>query len=205
MREGETIVGGGRGSGGVEQLAGAAQAAASATQLAVGANATTAAAAGDAASQAAQHAMRAATASISTREHLSQTGEYQLQDAMLCEAIEVNEAFVLNAYICFARLTGARPGMAVNVENDSVDPNSAWANCAPLIWEDLLVGTLDDDGGIHTPKKSRALNTWDRTVYGAASAPPARRISTDYLKSTAFAIRGHDVSSPPDFFCSGDN
>ena len=63
----------------------------------------------------------------------------------------MNEAFVLNAYICFARLTGARPGMAVNVENDSVDPNSAWANCAPLIWEDLLVGTLDDDGGLQLP------------------------------------------------------
>jgi len=41
--------------------------------------------------------------------------------------------------------------MAVNVENDSVDPNSAWANCAPLIWEDLLVGTLDDDGGLQLP------------------------------------------------------
>ena len=51
---------------------------------------------------------------------------------------------MLNAYICFARQTGARPGMAVNVEKDSVDPNSAWANCAPLSWEDLLIGKLDD-------------------------------------------------------------
>ena len=49
-----SLVGGGRGSGGVEQLAGVAQAAASALQVAVGANATTAAAAGDAANQAVQ-------------------------------------------------------------------------------------------------------------------------------------------------------
>ena len=42
--------------------------------------------------------------------------------------------------------------MAVNVENDSVDPNSAWANCAPLSWEDLLVGKFDDkDGGLNLP------------------------------------------------------
>ena len=74
-----SLVGGGRGSGGVEQLAGAAQAAASATQLAVGANATTAAAAGDAANQAVQLAMRAATGLSSTREHLGQIGQYQLQ------------------------------------------------------------------------------------------------------------------------------
>ena len=147
-----SLVGGGRGSGGVEQLASVAQTAASAVQVAAGANATTAAAAGDAASQAVQLAMRAATASSVTREHLGQTGEYQLQDAMLCEPISVNEAFVLNAYICFARQTGARPGMAVNVENDSADPNSAWANCAPLSWEDLLVGKLDDkDGGLNLP------------------------------------------------------
>ena len=36
--------------------------------------------------------------------------------------------------------------------NDSADPNSAWANCAPLSWEDLLVGKLDDkDGGLNLP------------------------------------------------------
>ena len=47
-----SLVGGGRGSGGVEQLASVAQTAASAVQVVAGANATTAAAAGDAASQA---------------------------------------------------------------------------------------------------------------------------------------------------------
>ena len=161
---------------------GPAQTAASAVQVVAGANATTAAEAGDAASQAAQHAMRAATASISTREHLSQTGEYQLQDAMLCEAIEVNEAFVLNAYICFARLTGARPGMAVNVENDSVDPNSAWANCAPLIWEDLLVGTLPMDRVYRADLRLRDLGQHWRgaekpaELLCALSSPSAKRV-----------------------------
>ena len=144
-----SLVGGGRGSGGVEQLAGAAQAAASATQLAVGANATTAAAAGDAANQAVQLAMRAATAPSLTRQHLDQTGQYILQDALLSEWVEVNEAFVLNAYVTLARQTGCRPGMVVNVGHDSVDQNGAWAHCAPLVWQDLLVGKLEE--GLELP------------------------------------------------------
>ncbi|EOD37070.1 hypothetical protein EMIHUDRAFT_226064 [Emiliania huxleyi CCMP1516] len=139
-----SLVGGGRGSGGVEQLAGVAQAAASALQVAVGANATTAAAAGDAASQAVQLAMRAATAPSLTRQHLGQTGQYILQDALLSEWVEVNEAFVLNAYVTLARQTGCRPGMVVNVGHDSVDQNGAWAHCAPLVWQDLLVGKLEE-------------------------------------------------------------
>ena len=144
-----SLVGGGRGSGGVEQLAGVAQAAASALQVAVGANATTAAAAGDAANQAVQLAMRAATAPSLTRQHLDQTGQYILQDALLSEWVEVNEAFVLNAYVTLARQTGCRPGMVVNVGHDSVDQNGAWAHCAPLVWQDLLVGKLEE--GLELP------------------------------------------------------
>ena len=92
----ESLVGGG--GGGAQQLAGVAMAAAQAVQTEAGADASTVELAGDAASRAAQLGVRAATASSTTREHLNQTGEYLLQDALLCEPFEVNESFVLNAY-----------------------------------------------------------------------------------------------------------
>lgn len=134
----ESLVGGG--GGGAQQLAGVAMAAAQAVQTEAGADASTVELAGDAASRAAQLGVRAATASSTTREHLNQTGEYLLQDALLCEPFEVNESFVLNAYLGLARQTGCRPGMAVNVLQDSADPNGVWANCPPLIASDLLAG-----------------------------------------------------------------
>ncbi|EOD32703.1 hypothetical protein EMIHUDRAFT_230488 [Emiliania huxleyi CCMP1516] len=148
-RQGCELVGRGAKTVGVQFNIMRSHAAASALQVAVGANATTAAAAGDAASQAVQLAMRAATAPSLTRQHLGQTGQYILQDALLSEWVEVNEAFVLNAYVTLARQTGCRPGMVVNVGHDSVDQNGAWAHCAPLVWQDLLVGKLEE--GLELP------------------------------------------------------
>ena len=58
--------------------------------------------------------LRAATAKPCTKEHLYQVGEYQLQDAFLSDPFAVNASYVMNAYTCFARTTGCRPGMAVN-------------------------------------------------------------------------------------------
>ena len=77
------------------------------------------AAASASAGRATHEAVRAATMPVSTRDHLNQTGEYILQDALLSEPFEVNEAMVLNAYMGFARQTGCRPGMAVNVVQDA--------------------------------------------------------------------------------------
>jgi hypothetical protein len=68
--------------GGVQQLASVVQAGAQDAQAAAGADAATAVAV-DAASRAAQMGVRAATAPSTTREHLNQTGEYILQDALL--------------------------------------------------------------------------------------------------------------------------
>ena len=57
--------------------------------------------------------LRAATSKPCAKEHLHQTGEYQMQDSQLSEPFEVNASFIMNAYMCFACVTGCRPGMAV--------------------------------------------------------------------------------------------
>ena len=64
-----------------------------------------------------QEQLRAGTTHPCTKEHLHQTGEYQLQDGQLSEPFEVNVAFVMNAYMGLARQTGCRPGMAVENSN----------------------------------------------------------------------------------------
>ena len=76
--------------------------------------------------------LRAATATPCTKEHLSQTGEYSLQDVSLSDPFEVNVALVMNAYCCFARCTGCRPGMAVNSRFDDLDPDARWFELPPL-------------------------------------------------------------------------
>ena len=65
--------------------------------------------------------LREATTKPCTRQHLFQVGEYQMQDTQLIEPFEVNVAFIMNAYLCFARQTGCRPGMAVNDAADAAD------------------------------------------------------------------------------------
>ena len=70
--------------------------------------------------------LRAATTKICAKEHLHQTGEYQMQDTQLSEPFEVNASFIMNAYMCFARVTGCRPGMAVNDAADAADSDSHW-------------------------------------------------------------------------------
>ena len=52
--------------------------------------------------------LRAATTKICAKEHLHQTGEYLMQDTQLSEPFEVNVSFIMNAYMCFARVTGCR-------------------------------------------------------------------------------------------------
>ena len=49
-----------------------------------------------------------------------------MQDTQLMEPFEVNVAFIMNAYLCFARQTGCRPGMAVNDAADAADSDSHW-------------------------------------------------------------------------------
>ena len=70
--------------------------------------------------------LREATTKPCTRQHLFQVGEYQMQDTQLLEPFEVNVAFIMNAYLCFARQTGCRPGMAVNDAADAADSDSHW-------------------------------------------------------------------------------
>jgi hypothetical protein len=70
--------------------------------------------------------LRAATSKPCQKQHLHQTGEYQLQDTQLSEPFEANTAFVMNAYMCFARQTGCRPGMAVNDKADAMDETRFW-------------------------------------------------------------------------------
>ena len=71
------------GGGGPQALASVVQAGAEAAQQAAGADGATVHAAGASGSRAAQLAVRAATMPIVTRQHLNQTGEYILQDALL--------------------------------------------------------------------------------------------------------------------------
>ena len=75
---------------------------------------------------ASRRTMREATTKPCTRQHLFQVGEYQMQDTQLMEPFEVNVAFIMNAYLCFARQTGCRPGMAVNDAADAADSDSHW-------------------------------------------------------------------------------
>ena len=70
--------------------------------------------------------LREATTKPCTKQHLFQVGEYQMQDTQLLELFEVNVAFIMNAYLCFARQTGCRPGMAVNDAADAADSDSHW-------------------------------------------------------------------------------
>ena len=77
-------------------------------------------------------ALRAATARVCQKEHLYQVGEYQLQDGFLSNPFEVNASYVMNAYSCFARVTGCRPAMAVNDKKDAADPAGHWYKLPPL-------------------------------------------------------------------------
>ena len=77
-------------------------------------------------------ALKQSTEPVATREHLHQVGEYQLQDVLLSEVFRVNESIILEAYAGFARLTGCRPGMAMNDQFDFIDPASEWWDKAPL-------------------------------------------------------------------------
>ena len=49
-----------------------------------------------------------------------------MQDTQLSEPFKVNASFIMNAYMCFARVTGCRPGMAVNDAADAADSDSHW-------------------------------------------------------------------------------
>ena len=44
----------------------------------------------------------------------------------LSEPFQVNLALVQNAQSCFARITGCRPGMAMNTRFDEADPDAFW-------------------------------------------------------------------------------
>ena len=92
--------------------------------------------------------LRAATTPVTTKQHLYQVGEYQLQDTMLSGPFEVNAACVVNAYTCTARVTGCRPGMAVNTADDELDEAGPWYEVPPLDVEGLAVAyeTLDVGG-----------------------------------------------------------
>ena len=70
--------------------------------------------------------LRAATTHPCTKQLLYQVGQEQLQDVLLSEPFEVNVAIVLNAYICLARLTACRPGMATNDADDLAATSSHW-------------------------------------------------------------------------------
>lgn len=83
--------------------------------------------------------LRAATAKPSTKQHLYQVGEYQLQDAVISDPFNVNLAYILNAYMCLARTTGCRPGMAVNDLKDTDDPAGHWYELPPLQMGSLAI------------------------------------------------------------------
>ena len=68
-----------------------------------------------------------------------QVGEYQLQDAFLSDPFSVNASYVMNAYTCFARTTGCRPGMAVNDVKDFDDPAGHWYEVPPLQMGSLAI------------------------------------------------------------------
>ena len=142
-REAFSLVAGG--GGGMQQLGrevgAAAVAAASASGLGQ-AGQTTAAFAG----AAVQGGLGQATAAVSTKEHLFQTGEYLLQDAALSEPFDVNAMTVLGAYLGFARQTGCRPGMCVNDTFDHLDKNSKWFDTSPLRVSSLRIGGIGEDG-----------------------------------------------------------
>ncbi len=113
-------------------------------------------AARSAARKATEATLRAATTPIITREHLYQTGEYQVQDVFLSEPFSVNAAFVVNAFVGLARVSGARPGMAVNDGRDGADPDGFWFDLPPLCVGSLNICDADDgvqvDGGVATMK-----------------------------------------------------
>ena len=87
--------------------------------------------------------MRAATQTPCTKEHLHQTGEYQMQDVLLTEPFRVNEACVLNAYVGLARSTGCRPCMAVSNSRSDLEKMSPWHGQFPLTPASLRVGELE--------------------------------------------------------------
>ena len=112
-----------------------------------------------------QEQLRAGTTHPCTKEHLHQTGEYQLQDGQLSEPFEVNLAFVMNAYMGLARQTGCRPGMAVNDRTDAADKESHWHELPPLRIGDLAISpdallerleTVVCDGGFEASLRAEA-------------------------------------------------
>ena len=76
---------------------------------------------------------------MNMRCYLYQVGEYQLQDAFLSDPFSVNASYVMNAYTCFARTTGCRPGMAVNDVKDFDDPAGHWYEVPPLQMGSLAI------------------------------------------------------------------
>jgi hypothetical protein len=83
--------------------------------------------------------LRAATSKPCAKEHLYQVGEYQLQDTYLSDPFAVNLSYVMNAYSCFARVTGCRPGMAVNHAHDMDDAAGHWYEVPPLEMGSLAI------------------------------------------------------------------
>ena len=127
------------GGGGMQAAGDAAAAYAAAEATAQGLTGAKVATEAKKARKAAMGALRAATSMPVAKEHLYQVGEYQLQDCLLSEPFEVRVALVLAAYVCFARSTGCRPGMAVNVKTDEADPDGPWFETPPLKMSSLQI------------------------------------------------------------------
>lgn len=81
--------------------------------------------------------LRAATAQVSTREHLGLVGERQLNDVMLTDPFYCNLRMLLDAVVALHRQTCARPGMVVNCVGD--DASEHWRNTPPLLVGDLHI------------------------------------------------------------------
>ena len=131
------------GGGGMLEAGRAAGEAARRAATAHGVGAARAAAFGDQKAKEVVDALRAATQTPCTKEHLHQTGEYQMQDVLLTEPFRVNEACVLNAYVGLARSTGCRPCMAVSNSKSDLEAMSPWHGQFPLTPASLRVGELE--------------------------------------------------------------
>jgi hypothetical protein len=110
-----------------------------AKELAGGSSQAEAAIAGFEARKQTMGVLRAATSKPCAKEHLFQVGEYQLQDAYLSDPFAVSLSYVMNAYACFARVTGCRPGMAVNDAKDMDDEAGHWYELPPLEMGSLAI------------------------------------------------------------------
>ena len=71
----------------------------------------------------------------------------------------MNASCVLNAYTCFARQTGCRPGMAVNDAADAADAAGHWFELTPLHMDSLSISSdalLGGEDGVLTEGGYRA-------------------------------------------------